>query len=496
MTEQFSKQFGGTSVDAICDRMLRRFKSGDAGAALQGISEFVADVISRESSLARVFSSRNLDMACLKIGDELCGSAGSDPAADRSDCVVFIVTHLAKTGGHSRVLADLMDAEPTKKYRILASNLFNDLEVEAIKRLYPSQSLVVEVAADTDYGSRVRWLQARLAEIRPRKTYMLIHNIDTVAVAAVQPRLTGELVYYHNCDHSLALGVHIPHALHVDPHAKGFYNCRERERVPSNFMWPLTAPDQGHRTNLPFLAHGHLTTCTSGGPEKFGLSNRRERLSYAYRYEELIPHIIGATGGTHIHIGKLPPEMLSAISHGLKNIDISEERFLHIDYVPSLWQTLLGHKVDVYVGSFPLGGGRASIEAMGAGLPLLIHSNYRSCFLSDANEVYPAALIWDKPGVLFEHIAKLNNMETLRHHSEMARAFYEANHGQSRLRDAVVGANGHDSIAPRRPSFVGDSLQQYLDENSASFARWFKRKGKKRTLSQVIRQLKRRVGLL
>ena len=132
-------------------------------------------------------------------------------------------------------------------------------------------------------------------------------------------------------------------------------------------MWPLVAEDLGHRVDRPFLTRGHLTTCSSGGFEKFELTHyHREQIPYAYRYEKLVPHILKASGGTHIHIGTLSERMLSIIRRGLDELAVSHDRFIHIEYVPNLWAALLDLSVDAYVGSFPLGGGRATIEAMGA----------------------------------------------------------------------------------------------------------------------------------
>jgi hypothetical protein len=475
--------------------MFRRLRSGHGGAALQGISQFVAEVILRQSSVARVFSSRELDLACLAMGRELREVAPADAAAQRSDCIVFLVTHLAATGGHSRVLGDLIEAEPAGEYKILATNLFNKLDAEEVSGLYRSQGVSLEVASDQDFADRVRWLQRRLAEIRPRKTYMLIHHFDSISVAAAQPDLVGELVYFHNCDHSLALGVHIPHALHVDPHAKGFYNCREREGARGNVVWPLTVRDQGHRVDRRFLARGHLTTCTSGGFEKFEFKHFREQIPYAYRYEDVVPYILQASGGTHIHIGKLSPPILSTIEEGMASLGIAPDRFIHVEFVPSLWKALLDLEIDVYVGSFPLGGGRAVIEAMGAGLPLIIHSNYRSCFFTDINEVYPGAMIWDRPPMLLRALRQLNPA-MLRQHAEKARSFYDRNHRHGLLQAAIAATKQGVLIEPQRPEFSGDALQAYLDDNGEAFAHWFRQKKKpKPPLARLARRIKEALGL-
>ncbi len=482
------------TIAAFCARMLRSARVGKPGSALHGIAQLVREVISRHDSLARVFSSRDLDLTCLEIGRELRREEWLPDSVERSDRIVFVVTHLAPTGGHSRVLDDLMAAEQAAEYTVLISGLYNRFDAAAVAALYRARNASLEVATAEDPAARVHWLQRRLAELRPRRTYMLLHHFDAVSVAAVQPDLAGDLVYFHNCDHSLALGVHIPHALHVDFNAKGFYNCREREGVSGNVIWPLTAADQGHRVERPFLARGHLTTCCSGGLEKFDFG--RGGVGYAYRYEDLVPYILRASGGTHIHVGRLSEAMIARIRQGLADLGIAESRFIHIEQVPSLWQSFLDLQVDAYIGSFPMGGGRAAVEAMGAGLPLVIHANYRSIFFDGSNEAYPGALIWRRPADLFQALKALTP-STLREHSALARAFYLRNHRGDLLRGAIQATALGQTRQPERPSHVGDALQAYVDENRPAFARWLARKGRrapKPPLARLLRALKSALG--
>ena len=496
MSQGTSESVHEATVSRICHRMQRRLGIGNGDAALRGIAQFVIDVLGRQSSVARVFSSRELDATCLSFGRQLREVPPLDETTVRSDCIVFLATHLSPSGGHSRVLADLIEAERASEVKILVSNFLDTFAAADVASLYGAPNISLEVASDPDFAQRVRWLQRRLSEIKPRKTYMLVHHFDSMLIAAVQPDLVGQLVYYHNCDHSLALGVHLPHALHVDPHAKGFYNCREREGVRGNVMWPLTARDEGHRVDRPFLARGHLTTCSSGGFEKFEFSHFREKVPYIYRYEEIVPHILKASGGTHIHIGKLSDRMLSIIAQGMEKLGIAPDRFIHMGYVPSLWKAFLDHEIDVYVGSFPLGGGRATIEAMGAGMPLVIHANYRTAFFTDMGEVYSGAVIWERPRTLLAALRQFD-VESLKRHSARARAFYERNHGNNVLRNAMDSTARGLFIEPQRPVFYGNSLQSYMDEHRASFEHWFRRKPKepKPALARFIRHAKSLLGL-
>jgi hypothetical protein len=318
----------------------------------------------------------------------------------------------------------------------------------------------VETTTGGSHGTILTWLKDRLSALAPRTTRLVLHPFDSVAIAAVQPELTGELVFLHNADHNLTLGVTLAHALHVDFHAKGFYNCREREGVRNNVMWPLTATDLGPRS--PSYAGAPIRTCTCGGVEKFSPQFTRDLVPYPFRYEALAPLIPATTGGAHVHIGPLSDEALAAIGEGLDTLGVSRDRFFHVPSVPNLWEALKTLEIDLYVGSFPLGGGRATVEAMGAGLPICIHSNYRSIMLSVEMEIYEGAIVWRTPEDLVRCLSGLTP-EVLERHSRAARGYYEQHHRPALLQAALNG----QVETPPRPRHTEDRLQAYLDRSEA-----------------------------
>ncbi len=449
-----------TSVSASCDRFLETAKNGDIALALLSIQSFVWHAaLKRESALGQVFSSRALDAVCQQIG-----ALQPVPVSTARRGVVYLVTELQATGGHTRVVADLILADEAtaasgEPVTILVTDVVRQHN-PATAGIFSQFGAQVETPPPGDHASVLAWLKGRLSALSPRVTRMVLHPFDSVAIAAAQPGLAGELVFLHNADHNLALGVTLAHSLHVDFHAKGFYNCRERQGVRDNVVWPLTAPDSGPRA--PLFSAAPIRTCTCGGVEKFEPQFVRDLAPYPFRYEALAPLIPATTGGTHVHVGPLSDDVLATINSGLDQLGLPRERFVHVPSVPSLWEALKALEIDVYVGSFPLGGGRSTVEAMGAGLPICIHANYRSIMLSVEMEVYEGALIWRTPEDLVRLLAGLTP-EALAWHARAARAFYERHHHPSRLQAALSG----QVEAPVRPDHTEDWLQAYLDQSEA-----------------------------
>jgi hypothetical protein len=214
------------------------------------------------------------------------------------------------------------------------------------------------------------------------------------------------------------------------------------------------------------MTSGKIVTATSGGFHKFDTSYLIEQIPYRHNYISLLPLIMKASGGEHHHIGPLPYHVLAEIEEQLKSHDIALERFIHTSWVENLASELIRRNVDLYVGSFPLGGGRATVEAMGAGIPLLLHEYYVSAFFTDVAEAYPRALKWRTPDELESVISGITP-DLLADHSACARAFYEKEHQPIHLKKAVRETlDGNPPPPPHAPHHHPNTLQRYLDLRS------------------------------
>jgi hypothetical protein len=453
------------TVVEFCASARDTAERGDLATALEMVVAMVNDVNSHENNYGRVFASRELDQLCIDLGRL---STLSRPPAQDGDHRVFLVTAIFASGGHTRVLRDLIDADPGQTATILVTNVQHDIQPGELDPLLDGCNVQIELAPRANYAVRLQWLQTRLFELRPARTYILQHPFDPLCVAAAQPELVGRLFYYHNCDYMMATGVHVAHATHIDFNAKGFYHCRDVNGVRDGVIWPLTTDVTVHRRDLPFRENGYLTTCTSGGFEKFDPIFVANRVPYYYDYANTLPLVLRATGGRHIHVGSLFEPTREAIEVALRRAGIERERFVWVPFVPNLAQALVDYNVDVYLTSFPLGGGRTLVEAMGAGMPLIVHSNYRSAFFTDLAEAYPGALGWRGPNELQAVLQGLS-VEVLRDHSARARKHFECFHRPELLGQAIAAALADQPVTPpERPTYEPDTLQQFLDETLAA----------------------------
>lgn len=413
------------SIGSLSEAVLLLTNRNDVDQALRTIHAFVERIVTEPLCTSQVFGSKTLDDLCQIIGKANLPQIFREKDAKQREhgwpVITYIVTKLQKSGGHTRVIEDFIKAEPGARHVILSTEIHGASDADYLTSVLAKQGNVVfEQAPKGNYQQRLSWLQERLLEIHSKKVYLFNHHQDSVAVAAIQPEMKLDAWFYHHGDHHLCLGVYLPHLGHIDPHPMGYHNCRDVLGIDNAYV-PLTVEDQGKRPiEWPFFQDGYLTTCTAAR------SNKVE-IPYFISYLDLVPSLLHATGGKHIHIGRLTPWALLKIRWRLKRRGIKPERFVYVPWVPSVWKALHSYRVDLYVASFPYGGGLTSIEAMGAGISVALHRHIFSRMLSGIDLAYPGAFSWRFPDDLIKYCTSLTASD-LERASCLARQQYETFH--------------------------------------------------------------------
>lgn len=374
-----------------------------------------------------ISGSDRLDRLCLSIGREVRGVAERPRPAALAGRPrhVYAVSQLYREGGHTRLLEDLIAAQPHADHQIIwtdsesADSIANMAEVLRVKEAVPLHVLrggPVE---------RLRGAFAILTELCPDVLVHLGHPNDPITIALMQPGIARRRLMIHHADCSFALGRSLEGTVHIAL-GRRFQDFARREWALETVLLPLTcgepvvAKGAGWARDRPFL------TVTSGSWVKFDLNGE---LSYL----DVLTARFAAREGAHVHIGSLSAEQMLRIEQHLDKL-CCRERFVYREHVPHLASALSELAPSLYIDSYPVGGGKAIVEAMAAGLPICAASHDPN--LDSSSFCYPERFWWTHPAQIGTILAGLDPT-TVERHAALSRNYFERNHSPKIFRQLL-----------------------------------------------------------
>ncbi len=428
---------------------------GDWPTMLMEVSNIVIAMVNDPRAKGLVFGSAEMDRFCLAAGAMAAQRLNLQPPNDYN---AHIAVHLATElydgmGGHSLALKDVIRARPDMTHIVLVTNLHErELPLDKFGRDLATPVQVLAAPA-MPLPHKLQWLQMQLAALKPGLLTLFNHHYDSATVAAVQPGVAREIAYFHHADHDMALGVFLPHALHVDCTNLSHHKCQHYLGVHNPVYWPLVSPDLGVRAGHEFMRDGLLLSCSHGSIGKFTSPGR-------YDYFDLMQRRLAEVGGSHLHIGLLPEALVQGFHARLQAAGIDAARFVYQPPVHGLWAYLRDSRVDLCISSFPIQGAKGLVETQGAGLPVLQNESGLSKHHSTRELVYEEALWWETPDGLIRVLQSLTS-DLLAEQATAARRFYERWHHPRELAYALNNPRRTAPVPPvRHPPC--DTLALYL----------------------------------
>lgn len=433
-------------------KLLRSNK--DPGKCLADIELFVDYLLCEPLTVGRVFGSHELDEMCQRLGRcnlEACGI--TEPPDSTSDVTVYIASKLQSSGGHTASLLDVIRLSPKRWSIILITGVCGKTDYKAINRRI-SEVANVELIEVPPGGhlQKLTWIQRYLHELTPSIVWLFNHHQDSVAVAAVQPDRGYHLNFYHHGDDRLSLGVCLGYGTHFDISPINYHRCCDEVRLQGNKYLPLTANDLLDVAQRRQSESSDLVTCTAAGFHKV-------EVDYFVQYVDVIPQLLRHTGGRHLHIGRLTLFARWRLRKLMRHLGVPLESFIYVPHVHSVWRALHEYQVDLYIASFPYGGGKTMVEVMGAGVPIIIHKNIADRMIGGLDMVYDGAPAWRDPEELYQ-LLTLCNREFLGEQSNLARAWYEKYHSAQEIRRILASPDSLIEVPKLKRNFATDPLLQ------------------------------------
>lgn len=436
------------------ESVAKRISTLEYGDAMLRIKSFVEQVINDPESVAAVFASRELDALCSNLANVYYGHRREPGGKGRG--TVILASELVRAGGHVELIKDYLSLGLFESpVRVAMSDLFNRMDRSTTQEWESLLGCEVFIADEPGLDGKLDALDAQIGEWNPSTILTLVHNQDVVCVIAAHFPGATHRYYIHHGDHHLSLGVTCEAFEHVDLHNMSYELCKHEIGVQQQLYWPLSAvrPSQ---IKTGFLERGALTTGSCGRMSKF------EAGTYAFRYERAVALMLKATGGYHVHIGELTAEFMQKIRIELDAENVSHDRFIHIEWVPSLSKALIEHAVDVYLASFPIGGGKALVEAMSVGVPVVTHGSYRSRYHAGVDLAYPESHVWSSYEELSEIFGRWSE-PLVKAHAELALQHFGRYYSKPAFLKAFADGRNAAVDVPPLHVYRGNRLQSYLD---------------------------------
>jgi hypothetical protein len=371
---------------------------------------------------------RHLEQLAHLLHTEMQAAGDLRQASGSRRGALIIATELYELGGHSRVVEDI--SHEFDRAVVVLTDLFDTYErqpemVDLLTKRFKHCTLVVVPAGSS-------WAKAqnlrRLADaMEPSDIFYLGHHQDPIPfVATLSMPQTRKLLMHHG-DHNPSLGCTLTDVVHVDLSEGVREVCAAHLAQPTHLL-PLYVSDLGVKI-FPALQARAFSVVTSGHPAKFSRGG-------PLALQSLVQASLSTVQGVHHHIGPMDDTWVSEIRAHLRAHGIDPTRFVHHGLVPSLWTTLKGLDAAVYIGSAPIGGGRAAIEAQGCGYPLMYFGGSEAAGTAGNERLYAnRELKWSTWSELKQLLGSIGPAHGAQSHR--ARQLYLDQHSRAPFRSAI-----------------------------------------------------------
>lgn len=301
-----------------------------------------------------------LDNIIQNVGLKIFDESHHDFNESERNTSVFICTEIYSTGGHTRILEDII-SKLSGPSAIILTDIFDRYATGKLNFNYTVKNLKntsIIALPKMSLVDKVRNLYDVLKTIKAKSITLIAHHQDVIAYSSCNSRVKIPQLFIHHADHNPTLGATIKHYKHIDLNNALYRLCQDAGEVQP-YILPMTSKKQFKN----YVHKSNYSTATSGSFNKFCTYGE---LSFA----NIVKTILTSSTGNHYHIGSIPDEYLKYIDIALTTAGIDSYRFKYLGNVNSLTDALLKNDVDIYITSAPTGGGKAFVDATSCGIAI------------------------------------------------------------------------------------------------------------------------------
>ncbi len=385
----------------------------------------------RSAALARVRAEArqatihmaDLDARCQALAERLAREVPPGKALIGFDrpANLYVVSEIYQAGGHRGLLEDLIAARPDERHVVLFTGGLDAQRAFGTSRMLQVGAFPIHPDPSLGLYDRLLWLREKLHALAAQRLFLLQHPEDAIAAVAaheIVQRYGSRTYVVHHADTVSSLASALPGATHlaIRPEQKARILAEAPDLcvydIPLTYnpalVIPPINPEAARRIADPepeFLGSGSFITATCGGAHKFSMEDGPLSLP------AVLVQILQSTWGRHLHLGNMPEALKTAAYDALKAARIPADRLVFLGEVRSVAEALAQNRVDLFIASFPVGGGLSMSEAAYAGLPVAVHAgaadNETARYISGHGHAPDEAVVWSQPGELAEALSEL-----------------------------------------------------------------------------------------
>lgn len=410
------------SISAFLER-------GDTETFLKRLAE-LSHRLSSEPLWGRALFIPELDDLARKAGFIL---APRPTAKTKSKLLVHVATEVFRIGGHSNVIEDAVTALPDYRHvLILTAMNGSQPAVISMKPHFEELNLDVRFLTCSSRMEKARELASLIGALAPRAVLMLASYDDSVAYSAVTGDAAQRVLFLHHSDHQPSLGASRSDYIHVDLTPTCHSVCASRPDLHASLLG-LTAQDIG---TVQISDRRPVVGVTCGSPYKYSGS-------IEFSYAELVAALFSIGVARLFHVGDMPDSQRNQICTYIMANGQDPNRLVFLPNVSSLAAKLLEISPDFYLTSHPLGGGKATVEAVSVGLPVLFVCPASRLPLLGPDMTFGTAIPISTLEQVPEAIRRLESEK--RTLANRSREIYETHYSAKAFREGLLRAINGDS---------------------------------------------------
>ncbi|MGB6484632.1 MAG: hypothetical protein WBE86_14190 [Candidatus Acidiferrales bacterium] len=420
-------------------------------AVVSGIDEYVAYLAAfLERGNMEMFLKRLAELSAKLRSEPLWGRALFVPELDElvrrasliitpkpnpsanSKLLVHIATEVYPWGGHTRVIEDIAASLPEYRHALIITRMHEaHPDLACLKPRFDELNLKVHLLGASSWAEKARQLSSLVTVLAPDAILLFGFPDDSVAYTSVAGHSAPRVLFLHHADHHPCLGALRVDYTHVDLTPACHKICASHPCLHAS-MLNLTVKDTG---TVQLVQRHPIIGVTCGSPQKYAGSSE-------FSYAQLLAALFSAGVHQILHIGDMPEEQKNQIRAGIAASGQEAHRVIFLPNTPSLAAKLVETSPDFYLTSHPTGSGKATVEALSVGLPILYVRPASTPSLLNSDMTFTTSV----PVSTLEQVpAAVHRLETEKAElAKRSRAVYEKHYSPAAFREGLLSAMGID----------------------------------------------------